>query len=158
MILRPTALIVDPNGIPESARREPRWCLWRYAFVGGDWKKPPFRLDDPQTEAGVNDPLGFGAFDDALRIYQNGGFDGVGFRLGDGWAGIDLDGCRDAATGELSAFASGVLRELNSYAEVSPSGTGLKIFVRAWPGKNHSRKGLEVYGHGRYFTVTGAHV
>ena len=44
-----------------------------------------------------------------------------------------------------------------SYTEVSPSGTGVKAFVEAAsPGPATRRNKVELYGHGRYFTVTGA--
>jgi putative DNA primase/helicase len=48
---------------------------------------------------------------------------------------------------------------LDSYTEISPSGTGLHIFVLA-PDANitrHRKKDhfLEIYNEGRYFTVTG---
>jgi putative DNA primase/helicase len=49
--------------------------------------------------------------------------------------------------------------KLNSYTEVSPSGTGLHIFVLAEGADiaRHRKKDgfLEIYSEGRYFTVTG---
>ena len=55
--------------------------------------------------------------------------------------------------------AAKVEAQLASYTEVSPSGTGLHIFVLA-PGADitrHRKKDyfLEIYSEGRYFTVTG---
>src|SRR5262249_52810503 len=76
------------------------------------------------------------------------------------FAGVDLDGCRDPDTGELADWAKRVLAELSSYAEVSPSGTGVKVFVLA----RHELEGnkrpfhsgeVEVYDRGRFFVVTG---
>jgi primase-polymerase (primpol)-like protein len=58
-------------------------------------------------------------------------YDGVGFVLGDGVVGIDLDDCRDPVTGEITPEAQEIVRRLHSYTEVSPSGTGLHIFVFA---------------------------
>jgi hypothetical protein len=78
--------------------------------------------------------------------------------LGEGWAGVDLDAVRDAASGALTPEAQAIVNALNSYVEVSPSGDGVKTFVKAWHGKNHARKGLEAYAGARYFTVTGQHV
>jgi putative DNA primase/helicase len=156
---KPCALSVVVDGIPVAMKAEPRWAVWRWTLVGDDWKKPPYRLDAPDTKAGVDDlAKGWGSFEDAVRLYEGGAFDGVGFLLGDRWAGVDLDDCRNPETGELTPFALDVIRMINSYAEISPSGTGLKIFVRAEPGKNHAKGGCEVAGHGRYFTVTGWHL
>jgi len=48
----------------------------------------------------------------------------------DGLVGIDLDDCRDPETGALRRWARRVIKKLKSYAEVSPSGTGVKIWLR----------------------------
>jgi hypothetical protein len=70
--------------------------------------------------------------------------------------GVDLDDCVDAETGELTPWAGQVLEHLNTYAEISPSGRGVKAWVQA-PSvtRAHTKPGLEIYPHGRYFTVTG---
>jgi len=48
------------------------------------------------------------------------------------------------------------LDTLDSYAEVSPSGTGLHIFVKAHLAHQGNRRGkVEIYDAGRYFTMTG---
>lgn len=65
-------------------------------------------------------------FADCWRAYAGGGFDGVGFVLGDGIGGIDEDNCRDA-DGKLFGRGQDVSDQFRaSYAEVSPSGTGWK--------------------------------
>ena len=159
MNARPRALAVVVDGIPASMKAEPRWAGWRWTLVGDDWKKPPYRLDDPTAKAGVDDlAKGWGSFEDAVRLYEAGEFDGVGFLLGDRWAGVDLDDCLNPDTGELTPFALDIVRVMNSYTEVSPSGTGIKVFLRADPSKNHAKPGCEIAGHGRYFTVTGLHL
>src|SRR5262245_39581028 len=43
--------------------------------------------------------------------------------------GLDLDTCRDAA-GKLTDWACDALDVFDSYAEVSPSGTGVKAYAR----------------------------
>lgn len=87
---------------------------------------------------------------------------GLGFIItGDnGIAGIDLDGC--IVDGRTEAWAQEILDATTSYAEVSPSGTGIKIFGFAHgngsfeadhpDGADHH--GFEVYFDGRHFTVT----
>ena len=96
--------------------------------------------------------------------------DGIGYVFGsyDGLCGIDFDGCRDPATGELSAWAKPWIDSLESYSEVSPSGSGVKTWVQArsplssgkkaaveGPPINGKSPAVEVYDHGRYFCVTG---
>src|SRR5215204_970248 len=87
--------------------------------------------------------------------------DGVGrmFAKDDGTAGVDLDNCRDSKTGEPSPRAAEIVEMLNSYAEVSPSETGVKIWVRAvLPAGRRKKPGVEVYDRGRFFTLTGWHL
>src|SRR5690606_23560882 len=87
----------------------------------------------------------------------------------DDFIGIDLDGCRDPETGDLEPWAAAVYSRFSgTYAEVSPSGTGIKIFARTthtWDTRNQidatadNKYGktpqIEVYQAGRFFCVTG---
>jgi hypothetical protein len=59
--------------------------------------------------------------------------DGVGFVFteSDPFCGVDLDACVDPKTGGVASWAEGIVRELDSYAEFSPSGTGLHVLLRA---------------------------
>jgi KaiC/GvpD/RAD55 family RecA-like ATPase len=109
---------------------------------------------------------------------------GVGLVLGnwsDGYAigGVDLDACRDQTDGSLDSWAREVLELLGSYAEVSPSGTGVKCYFLMEPdavaelrrsgllepagfgrsfkrgnGKDHP-PAIEPHLGGRYYAVTG---
>ena len=98
-------------------------------------------------------------------------YDGLGFvfRPGGGIVGMDLDCCL-SETGELAAWARPLLAMFPTYAEVSPSGRGIKLFLRGdiskatkskWYPCGKPEKGVkhgpavEVYSGGRYFTVTG---
>jgi primase-polymerase (primpol)-like protein len=85
--------------------------------------------------------------------------EGVGIVLGEGLVGIDLDRCRDVQTGDIEPWASEIIHSLDSYTEVSPSGSGVHILVRGTLPPGGRRKGnIEMYPDGRYFTVTGRHV
>jgi len=70
--------------------------------------------------------------------------------------GVDLDKCLDPESGEITPWAEQVIERLDSYAEISPSLSGVKIWVKA-PSitRAHVKPGLEIYPRGRYFTVTG---
>lgn len=98
-------------------------------------------------------------FDAALAMFQSSEqLDGIGFALGEPFVGVDLDDCRDAATGELLPYAQYILGRLNSYAEVSPSGKGVKLLCQGrMPDgqKADHEKGVEIFQSGRYFTITG---
>jgi len=60
-------------------------------------------------------------------------YSGIGFIFtkDDNFLGIDIDDCRDRDTGELDPQAKKIISLINSYSEVSPSGTGVKIFLKA---------------------------
>ena len=91
-------------------------------------------------------------------VVADGKADGVGIVLGD-LAGIDLDKCRHPATGVISADALGIIGEVDSYTEVSPSQTGVHILIKgSLPPGGRRKNGLELYAERRYFTVTGHHV
>ncbi len=47
------------------------------------------------------------------------------------------------------------VERLGTYTEVSPSGRGLKAIVRAEVAEGLQAATIEIYGAGRYFTITG---
>lgn len=105
-------------------------------------------------------PKTWRSYEDAYDAWHENewSFAGVGrvIRDTEPLVGGDLDKCLDPDTGELTPWASRLLTRLDSYAEVSPSLTGVKVWVYA-PSitRAHVKPGLEVYPRGRYFTVTG---
>jgi hypothetical protein len=106
----------------------------------------------------VKDPANFATFDNAVARFRADRLrlDGLGIVLGNGLCGVDLDRCRDVDTGELSPWAQEAVAELDTYAEVSPSGTGVKLFAfGAVPTGRRKRGNVEVYDGDRFFTVTG---
>ena len=83
-------------------------------------------------------------------------YSGVGyvFAFSDPYTGIDLDGCLDA-DGQIADWAAAIVTRLDSYTELSPSGRGLHVIVRAALPPGGRRKGpIELYDCGRYFTMT----
>ena len=78
-----------------------------------------------------------------------------------GIVALDFDHVIDPVTGQLDVRVIEIIELLNSYAEVSPSGTGVRMLVRGkLPplGRKRNQGGaveFEVYDHGRYVTVTG---
>jgi hypothetical protein len=149
------------EAIPAELRGRAQWVAWRFAFRSGKWTKVPF---DPRTRraADATDPATWGTFAEAWGRYDAGGFDGVGyvFAADDPYAGVDLDGSLGDGGKTLEWAAPILERFAGAYAEVSPSGRGVKLFVRGrLPGKGKRKAygggAVEVYDRGRYFTVTG---
>ncbi len=159
-MIKPSVLPVRVDAIPAELRAIPRWVMWsniqRTKPDGKKvWAKMPQTVDG--APASSTNASTWATFDDVCDTLIMGGFDGIGVVLGEGLHGIDLDDCRDPATGALSELAKEVLVQVDGYAEVSPSGTGLKIFARTNLDGSRTKKevGVELYCDGRYFTVTG---
>lgn len=157
MTVAAEALKVIPERIPPSLTALPRWVCWPSLE-----NKQPIQLGG--RPASSKDPSTWSTYGDAFNAYERCGYAGVGIVLGDGLAGLDLDDVRDPETGAVEEWAMCFVRALDSYAEVSPSGTGVKVFVRGkWPmDRKDNERGIECYNgldangeHGRYFTVTG---
>ena len=75
--------------------------------------------------------------------------------------GVDLDHCRDQETGQIEPWAVEVVTLIDSYTEVSPSGTGLRIICRGKiPGPRRRKGSVEMYDESspRYLTITGVHL
>lgn len=68
---------------------------------------------------------------------------------------MDLDGCVDPETGEIALWASQIIEGLDSYTELSPSGTGVHIVSRGKIPGSGRRGSVEMYSQERFFTVTG---
>jgi len=153
----------DISSIPEELRSLKQWICWRFEDRDGKETKLPC---DPKNgrEVDVQEIAAWVSFDVAMRQARSRhDLDGIGFVFADGGGlvGIDLDDC--LKDGRLTDFARSVVDRFPvTYAEVSPSGEGLKLWVRGRlpippdkTGRKNPKLGLEVYQRGRYFTVTG---
>jgi DNA-binding PadR family transcriptional regulator len=158
-----------------------QWVCWRWMKEDDADPKRPKRRAKPRTEgatkvpftpqgkyASTADPATWSSHAACLEAARGGKkFDGVGFVFaeGGGLFGVDLDNCiQNDVDGRLvSREARGIIAELDSYAEISPSGTGVKIFCAGTVTDALKAKiadwdaSIEVYGWGRFFTVTGDH-
>lgn len=158
--------------IPAELIERRQWVLWSQVSRDGKPTKVPFQTN--RTAAKTTDPATWTTFAEAQAAYSSGGFSGVGyvFAADDPFCGIDLDGCRNAETGEVAEWAKAIINRFGSYAEVSPSQTGVKIFCRGKSPLATGRKkvlskvprvqdkepAIEIYDERRYFAVTGFHL
>lgn len=146
--------------MPDELKALRQWVVWRAELRPGKAKpaKVPYQ---PRTghRARTDVPATWGTYAQALARHRQGGWHGLGFvfTAGDPYCGVDLDDCRVPLTGEITPWAWEIVEELRSYTEVSPSGRGLHVLVRAsLPGHAGRKQGaVEVYDAGRYFAVTG---
>jgi putative DNA primase/helicase len=189
----PRPVVIYQSGWTDRIDREltrlDRWAAWRYEFRrgkggAGKWTKVPYRAgpgcggEGGRPKALSNKPETWATFRAALAAYganadraDGGRLDGIGFMFhpDDGLVGVDFDRCL-GGDGELADWASGWLLRLGpSYAEVSPSGRGIKAIYRGRlparaDGKTGRKRGgygldgagaIELYSEGRFFTITG---
>ena len=153
-IIRDDLFFADlANTDPEALRdlwRERRWAVHR--------NKVPF---NPLSglNAKSNDPNTCVLFSDACAALDE--YDGVEYLLGNGICAIDLDHCIDPETGKIDEAAYQIVEMLDSYAEVSPSGTGIHILIKGdmpFTGRQGSRDAdlqIEMYSAFRFITITG---
>jgi hypothetical protein len=154
---------IDVAAIPAELQSRPRWMLWRFEPDDqGTLKKPPYQVAAPQRRASSTNSETWGTFAAAVAAVAQGHADGIGFALGDGFCGFDIDHCLNPETGVLDEDAQGYIALLNSYTEVSPSGDGIHVVMFGTKPPDCTAcktedKRFELYDHGRYFTVTGRH-
>jgi hypothetical protein len=172
----PTAVELACIPVVLTSRRQ--WVLWR-GVDRVNQQTGKIKLNkipiDPQTlsNADTTDPLTWGTLAQCVTAlpvaleeweqedpsaYRGGGL-GFVFTAEDPYAGVDVDGCVDKATGHIAAWAQTHVEALNSYTEITPSGTGLHILVEGTlPPKGRKKGPVEMYSYARFFTMTGWHV
>src|SRR5262245_30474238 len=113
---KPDTFCADLTYLPEAIHgftKEQRWCCWNWVpRINPDktiiWTKPPFQPNGQHAKS--NDPSTWCRFPQALDGVLIGKFDGLGYMLsGTQVAAVDLDKCRDAATGALEQWASDIV-------------------------------------------------
>lgn len=161
---RPNRTTVHVDGIPPLMKADTRWVAWRYVWKEDRWTKVPLNV---HTEGGADSTESgtWATFEDALAKFNGDlSLDGIGFVVaeGDGLAGVDLDDV--FVDGDLTAEAKEIVSALDSYTEVTPSGNGVRVYIRATKVTTKCKRKLsgdsaiEIYDRKRYFTVTGNHV
>ncbi len=146
------------SNIPQELQDIERWVCWKsISNEDGTVRKIPV---NPHTRANASstDRNTWGTFAQAIgTIATSQGALGLGFVFSseDTIFGLDIDHC--IIDGELNEKANALLTELSgTYAELSPSGTGVHLYGYGPTGKGINARGRgELYGQGRFFTVTG---
>jgi hypothetical protein len=155
---------VKLEAVPDELKSIDRWLAWRKVPkpaggfdkvpIGAEWQRASVTLDWALRR---------------LAMVKDGGGIGFVFSDDDDIGGVDLDCCRDPESGALTDWANAVLSAFGStYAEVSPSATGVKLWAHGCPfvGKRkaimpgnptggHQHPLLEAFGGRGFFTVTG---
>jgi hypothetical protein len=165
---KPSIFCGDPAKLPAALRPlcgRAQWAIWRLTWRHGRWTKPPFRCDDPHRFASSGDPNTWSSYEIAAAAAASG--DGITYILTpeDPFAAIDIDHVRDPITGSIENWAQRFLgKASHSYAEISPSGTGLRIWGTASGDTLHRKftfdgSALELFRRTRKpLTVTGLQI
>lgn len=150
---------------PEELRQLQGWLIWRHEQFPGEEKprKVPYYVNGGKRygrQGGPEDRAKLTTFAMARDTAAKRGFDGVGLALMPEWgiSALDFDKCVDAS-GNLPTEIEDIVSR--TYAEYSPSGTGVRAFVKGNLGNHKSFQnetnpwGLEVFSSNGFVTVTG---
>jgi len=138
------------DNIPDELKELDQWVVYNST-------KFPINVRTGK-KAEVDNPNTWASFEEAREAVLSGKYKGVGFVLteDDPYVIIDLDHVIDPDTGEIQPWAQTIIDRMHSYTEVSQSGTGIHIIVRAKkPGGKCKHGNVEIYDHKRYFGLTG---
>ena len=151
---------MNTQSIPEVLKRQALWCVWKR---NEENKKIPINPRNGKYGKS-NDCSTFSDFETAAAVCSHGGYAGLGLGIFNGFSAIDIDHCIE--DGKLSEMAQDIIKRMDSYTEISPSGTGIRIIFTASDFLydtdrfyiNHQKIGLEVYVAGatnKFVTITG---
>ena len=154
--------IPDFSNIPNNLKPQP-WAVWiaepRKGKLGKFNKAPRSPLTG--VKIGADKPELFGTFEQAQAAYQTGKYTGIGVLLtGNGIVGFDIDDhvITFANNPDVKAWVEQATKGCSddAYAELSPSGNGLRLFVGGkLPAQGRKVGSLEIYDDTRFLTVTG---
>jgi len=147
------------SGVLSELQPLNQWVVWKGELEEGKRKKVPYNPNYRLARASVKIPTSWGTLDQSLEALATGNYSGIGFMVTPPLVFIDLDHSLDKPSETITdPQAAEIVRELNSYTEVSPSGTGLHILAFGnLPGKN-IHTAIEMYGQDRFTTITTDHL
>jgi DNA-directed RNA polymerase subunit H (RpoH/RPB5) len=146
---------------PDVLRSLPGWLTWRLEYHDGEPKprKVPYYTGGARrhgVQGRPEDRQQLTTFDAARAAAVRRGMDGIGFALMPEWniTALDFDAC--VTDGGLHPDVERVVA--GTYAEYSPSGVGVRAFVKGTLGnrKAHGAPfGFETFSSKGFVTVTG---
>jgi putative DNA primase/helicase len=146
--------------IPKELKEEALFCLWKYEERDGKKTKVPYKIDG--KKARPNLITDFSSFDSVSKLVDK--YSGIGMGVFNGFSAVDIDHCVE--DGVPNEIATDIINTMQSYTELSPSGTGVRIIFKVDDfnfDKNtyyihNSKIGLEIYVSGatrKFVTLTG---
>lgn len=158
----PTMNYIAFHQIPETLKDFNNWVAWKLI----DGKKIPINPDTGEWVSSTN-PEQWATYTTVEKAYKGGKYDGIGFMFSNSpVVGIDIDDC--IKNGVVCQTAKEIITGIDSYTELSPSGSGVHILLMGKDIKGLKAtakrlqalnitdcKAIEMYSTERYFTVTG---
>lgn len=143
--------------VPQELRQFAQWVAWKFEQTnGGKPTKIPYDIKTGYRASVIN-PSTWCSFDEAVAALNSGAnYNGLGFVLtrNDPFSFIDLDNPDNNP--EIMQSHNFIYQQFsNTYAELSPSGTGVHIIGKGAVPTACKRHKVEIYDCERYMTVTG---
>lgn len=146
--------------LPQELKDYPYFCGWKYETRNGSRTKVPKSVKGHNADNSNLDD--FCVFSEIISHMDN--YDGIGIAIAGDMAAIDIDHCIE--DGVLSDMAEEIVSKVNTYTEISPSGTGIRLIGKTQGFTydkekyyiNNRKYGLEVYASrdkGQFVTITG---
>ena len=140
------------------------WLIWRYETHNGESKprKVPYYTDGGRRhgqQGSATDRARLTSFTAATAAAARRGFDGVGLAMLPDWGITALDFDKCVVDGRLPSEVMAIVGR--TYAEWSPSGQGVRAFVKGDLGNHKSfadatRYGFETFSSNGFVTYTGS--
>lgn len=157
----------DVAGIPRALVERPQWMGTIFEPRRGQpdkLNKPPYALtSETPCKADKTNPDLWVSFETACEALERGDVEAIGFCFSPEdplWV-ADFDDVVDSETGELDERAARIIHALDSYEEISVSGTGIHVVGTGkkphWAGCQSQALGfsIELYEKGRFLVTTG---
>lgn len=143
------------NKLVQKFGKEKRWVNYKMVTIKNKVTKVPYAVNG--RKASSTDSASWSTYNEALKASNNVG---IMFTPDQTLIGIDVDKC---LADELIVHDDGALiREFidksNTYCEISPSNTGLHLFLEVdepFAPVANKKAPFEIYTKSRYFTFTG---
>src|SRR5215472_17644731 len=136
----------------EELQARPQWVCWRKEQRKGKLTKVPYSAVTG-SKAASDHPQTWATYRQAIQAQHARRYDGIGYMFHRDYTGVDLDHCVHS-DGSIDSWAQAYLARLPSYAEYSPTHTGIHILLRGTvpsgirrhvPDAPHPEAAIEMY-------------
>ena len=153
-----TQFLTITENVPTELAIYPQWVSWS-GTLGREGKISKIPINPRSGRFAQTNASGtWGTFEEAVEFSRERNLPGIGFVFSenDDFVGIDFDDCFDPNTGEIDGQTLDVIKRLDTYTEISPSGRGIHLIAKGkLPVGSRKTGKVEIYDDRRFFTITG---